>query len=283
MLNKVNLMVASAIAVATVGLGGAPALALSVTPTDDPMALFNRLLGGASGLSNITVDITGTTTGGGIKSGFGLFSDDTTFGLGSGVVLSTGAATGVLGPNNASNSTTGFGRTSQLNISFDVDNTVESLFFQYVFGSEEFFEYAQTAYNDSFELLLNGVNLALLPNDDPVTINNLATPAGPIDPTLLLANPLGSPATQLDAYTRVLTLTGVLNRNARNTLTIRISDVSDDGLDFEYDSAVFIRGGTIATVPSTGQIPTPALLPGLIGMGMAASRKRAKAVAAAEG
>lgn len=267
-MTKFKAVLASAAAVTAIGMGSAPALALTVTPTNTANDLLNSLLGTTTGLSNFTINTTGTDT----PNGFGLFSNDTIFGLGSGVVLSTGNASGVVGPNNQGGSTTGSGSRSQLNISFTADSTVDKLFFQYVFGSEEFFEFAQSSFNDLFELQLNGVNLAKLPNGNAVTINNLATQAGPIDPTVLFANPAGSSETQLNAFTKVLLFEGALNKNATNTLSIFVSDAGDTALD----SAVFIKGGSIATVPPVPSepIPTPALLPGLIGMGVAALRKR---------
>lgn len=255
---KVALGITSAAVFAGVGLIEAPsAKALSVSPTNDGNTLLNSLLGNPSGLSNFTV----TTTG--AASAFGLFSDDTVFGLGSGVVLSTGNAADVVGPNNVGDKSGFLGNLAQIDISFDADNTVEKLFFQYVFGSEEFPEWANSSFNDSFELLLNGVNLALLGNGDPVTINNLAA-----NPALITNT---GNETQLDAYTQILLFEGLVNKNATNLLQIKIADVGDVG----YDSAVFIKGGTLGTViPDPNPIPTPALLPGLIGMGVAALRKR---------
>ena len=122
-------------------------------------------------------------------------------------------------------------------------------------------------FNDSFQLTLNEVNLALLSNGKPVTINNLAaSPSGPFDPALVVN---AGNETQLDAYTKVLTFEGLLNKNANNKLSIKIQDVGDAN----YDSAVFIKAGTLG-VTNPDPIPTPALLPGLIGLGLGVLRKR---------
>lgn len=262
---KINSAIAATVvALSAIGAGSVPAMALTVTPTSNTNDLLSSLLGSTPGLSNFAINTSGTNT----SNGFGTFSNDTVFGLGSGIVLSSGDASGVVGPNNASSSTTGSGQKSQLNISFDANSTTDNLFFQYVFGSEEFFEFAQSSFNDFFELQLNGTNLALLPNGNPVTINNLATASGPIDPTILVANP--GDETQLDAFTNVLMFQGILNKGANNTLSLFVSDAGDSA----FDSAVFVKGESITTVPPSEKVPTPALLPGLIGMGVAALRKR---------
>ena len=111
------------------------ASALSVTQENNTTTLLNTLSGGTSGLSNFTVTPTG------LNPAFGKFTNDNVFGLGSGVVLSTGNAVDVVGPNDTG-SKSGLGTIAQLDISFDADSTVNKLFFQYVFGSEEFLEFA---------------------------------------------------------------------------------------------------------------------------------------------
>lgn len=272
MMNKVNALLATAASLLAIGVGSVPAMALSVTPTSSTSNLLNNLLGSTPGLSNFTIDTVGTDT----TNGFGIFSNDTVFGLGSGIVLSTGDASGIMGPNNIDSSTTGgLGERSQLNINFDADDTVSNLFFEYVFGSEEFLEFAGTRFNDFFELQLNGTNLALLPNGDTVTINNLATTSGPKDPALLTENTGNE--TQLDAFTTKLIYEGVLNKGASNTLSLFVSDAGDP----EWDSAVLIKGGSVTTVDAK-DVPTPGPLLGLIGLGAAAIRKRKGEGAVAE-
>jgi len=266
---KVLLAVASTTAAGAVAL---PAMALNVSSSSVNSDLLNSLLGNTAGLSNFNITSTGN------PSAFGLFSNDTVFGLGSGVVLSTGDVNNVVGPNDSTSKSTVFGNPgdpsipgsndlAKLDISFDADNTVDKLFFQYVFGSEEFLEFAGSSFNDTFQLLLNGTNFALLSNGQQVTINNLAaSPGGPFNPAFV--SNTGN-ETQLDGYTNVLSFEGLLNKNAQNILSIKIADVGDSSLD----SAVFIKGGTVGVQPPN-QVPTPALLPGLIGLGVAALRKR---------
>jgi hypothetical protein len=233
----------------------APAMAFSVVATNNIETLKNNLLGNnIGGLSNFSVSITGDARA------FGTFSNDP-LGLGSGIVLSTGNVTDIPGENldDGDNLSTDFsasgveGDLTQLNLSFFADSTAEKLFFKYVFGSEEFLEYAGTSFNDSFELLLNGTNLARLTDGQTVTINNLVPNSGyrPTDHPDYINNPsvtgLAANIIKLDGYTKVLGFEGLLNKNQTNVLSIRLQDVGDGSLD----TAVFIQGnvGTAEPVP----------------------------------
>lgn len=134
-----------------------------------------------------------------------------------------------------------------MEIEFDADDTVEQLYFQFAFGSEEFAEYAGL-FNDNFSLKLNGFNLARLSNGSTVTINNiLPRPYDDKNPDYIY-NPVdegpASKETKLDGYTKPLTFAGPLLKNAKNILEINIEDARDGLLD----SAVFIKGGTLGTV-----------------------------------
>ena len=135
-----------------------------------------------------------------------------------------------------------------MEIDFFADETAENLFFEFVFGSEEFVEFAGSEFNDMFSLELNGFNLARLSDGDAATINNLAlSPLGQFHPDFIY-NPAevgeASQQTSIDGYTEVLSFAGALLPNQRNTLTITVKDVRDGLLD----SAVFLRGGTFGTV-----------------------------------
>lgn len=114
-----------------------------------------------------------------------------------GIVLSTGQATGVEGPNTGTGTTTGhFGALVEsdnrdikkyLNnpaydlsmLEFDFVPVHNKLQFQYVFGSEEYPEYVGAEYNDIFVFILQEPsgkksNLALVPGTDmPVSVNSI--------------------------------------------------------------------------------------------------------------
>ena len=257
----------------------APAMAFSVGATNNILILKNNLLGSnTAGLSNFSLSITGN------EQAFGIFADDP-FGLTSGVVMSTGKVTDLPGPNMQSSDgadlSTDFGPSgeegdlSELNLSFFADSTAEKLFFKYVFGSEEFLEFGGSEYNDSFELLLNGTNLAKLTDGQTVTINNLVPNSGyrPTDHPDYINNPsvtgLAANIIKLDGYTKVLGFQGLLNKNQTNVLSIRLQDVGDGSLD----TAVFIQGnvGTAESEP----VPEPITMGGLMAGGamLAAGRK----------
>ncbi len=244
------------------------AIAFTITPTNNTETLLNALLGQTYGLSNFFMDVTDNS------QAMGLFENDP-FGLGSGIVLSTGKVSEIPGQNTEDGQlitsdtqfpydlTTAFINpitpdSVSLAISFDADQTASKLFFQYVFGSEEFVEFGGSGFNDSFELLLNGSNLAKLSDGKDVTINNLVPdPAGPFHPDYI-NNPAGSTIpTKLDGFTRTLTFEGLLLQNTRNTLTINIKDVGDGQLD----SAVFLKGRSLGTalLPDPEKVPEPGL------------------------
>jgi hypothetical protein len=240
----------------------APAMAFSIVGTNNIETLKNNLLGNnLGGLSDFSVSITGD------PSAFGTFTNDP-LGLNSGIVLSTGNVTDIPGVNGDDNLSTDFGASgvegdfTQLNLSFFADSTAEKLFFKYVFGSEEFLEYAGSSFNDSFELLLNGTNLARLTDGQAVTINNLVPNSGyrPTDHPDYINNPsvtgLAANIIKLDGYTKVLGFEGLLNKNQTNVLSIRLRDVGDGSLD----TAVFIQGnvGTAEPVPDPSPVdPEP--------------------------
>ncbi len=267
-----TITVASVAIATTFSLAGTKAMAagFTVNQNNNTADLLNTLLGNTDGLSNFIITTTGDS------AAFGLFNDDP-FGLGKGIVLSTGKVVQIPGQNTIS--VGGSDLSTNLNgvdsigidISFDADNTAEKVFFQYVFGSEEFKEFGGTSFNDSFELLLNGVNLAKLSDGKVVNINNLVPSPGGLTHSDYVNNPAGpGTLTKLDGYTKALTFQGLLNKNAKNTLSIRIKDVGDSS----YDSAVFIKGNSISVKPPQA-VPEPGVLLGLISLsGMAFFGKR---------
>lgn len=266
------------IATAAIGFWGIAgvASAFTVTPTQNENSLLTTLLGDTTGLSNFTISLAGD------PRAFGIFADDP-FGLNTGVVLSTGKVADLPGENKIDHGfttlpdgtkvalgdlstnlngmcnpiTNQFCDSIALTLDFDADTTVDRLFFNYVFGSEEFVEFGGNRFNDSFQLLLNGQNLAQLSDGQTVTINNLIP--NPNDPASYHPDYINHPAapntlTRLDGYTKTLGFEGVLLQNSRNRLTIKIADVGDN----LFDSAVFVQGGTLGTVaPQPTPVPEP--------------------------
>ncbi len=216
---------------------------------------------GLAGLSQFKVTLIGD------GRAFGTFKNDP-FRLRSGVALSTGRVADLPGMNNADGSInhpgkdldTDFspvyaprnplgavGDDIKLQIEFYADDSKDTLYFQYAFGSEEFKEFAGQSFNDKFSLTLNGFNYATLPNGKLVTINNLLYARIDSGDPYYINNPVGtgpaSTQTRLDGYTIPLLFTAPLKKNAVNTLIIEVQDVGDG----KYDSAVFIKAGTFGT------------------------------------
>lgn len=216
----------------------------------------------------------------------GTFSNGSaSIGLENGIVLCTGSVINLPGPN-TSNSTSANGAGFNLNtnpddpdlatltdgnqwdlstIEFDFTPTANAVQFDYVFGSEEYCEFANTTYNDVFGFFISGPgiagtqNLALLPSTTtPVTINNVNhvnNTAYYVNNTTDVICQTGVPCCtndcSLDGWTTPLTAT-LTNLTPCSTYHIKlaIADITD-GLLF---SAVFLKansfdaGGSISAI-----------------------------------
>jgi len=224
----------------------AHAVSFTATQENDPNTLINQLLGDTTGLDTSSFQV--QTIGN--AQAFGTFQNGP-FNLTSGIVLSTGKVIDLPSENECYGSCadlkTDFPPLStpndRIQLRFDFfNNTADNLYFQYVFGSEELPEWAGSVFNDRFTLQLNGQNFAYLSDQTtPVNITNLARS------TDLILNPpntgIVSNETKLDGYSRPLLFTSNLQKGKINTLLITVEDLGD-GI---YDSAVFLKAGTLST------------------------------------
>jgi len=267
----------------------APSFSMTITPFDSADNLAQSLVGSGVTISGATY--TGAT------GAAGYFTGGTAAGIGinSGIVLTSGSASNLNGTTNTSDSITGsngLSGTSYLNalipgyttydasiLEFDFTSTETAAYFSYVFGSDEYNEYANTSYNDVFGFFLNGTavgnNVATLSDGTVVSINNINAVDNPSfynnnDPSNGTPTPF---AFEYDGFTDVLTAS-LLGLTAGQTyhLTLAIADAGD----YILDSGVFLAGGSFDVNPPDA-VPEPStiLLMGVGLLGLAGySRKK---------
>ena len=210
---------------------------------------------GVSGVTNATYT--------GAAGAAGIFSGMDGIGIGSGIVLSSGSAAAVVGPNNSAaastvNNTAGdatlagiAGGTTRdaATLEFDFVPTSSLVTFTYLYGSEEYPEWVNGGYNDAFAIVVNGVNCAVVPGTSaPITIDTVNASVN----SAYFVNGAGSAATQMDGYTTPLTCLAAVTPNATNHFRFSIAD----GGDANYDSWALIQAGTLVAnaAPTTQDV-----------------------------
>ena len=228
----------------------------------------------------------GSNTQGGTYSGFDLRSNggSTRLAINDGVILTSGEAEGALGPNqnrytsgsgtgalgNESNPVNGFldGDTdlntvigpsgsqdaNSITITFTADATVQSVLFDFIFGSEEFPDFVGS-FNDAFAAFLDGTQISFDTDSSPITVNNnffllnnSGFTAGTVDgvdniPGGEDEDVAGTTAVvfdiEYDGLTPVIRTQAPLDTTlVTHTLKFVIGDAGDDALD----SGIFISG-----------------------------------------
>ena len=244
------------------------------SPSADQLA--QTLAGPGVSVSNVTYT--------GAPTAAGLFSGGTgIIGFDDGVVLSSGSAIGVIGPNVQDGITTAQGTPGDADLDavvgtastqdaavleFDIVPNASVLTFNYVFTSDEYNEFVSegvaSGVNDVFAFLVNGQNCALVPGTaDPVSINtiNNGNPFGTVDPAngTVAKNPAlyinndvsdggGQLDTEMDGLTVVLTCTANVAPGTANHVKLAIADRGDSVLD----SNVFLqRASFLSFTPDT--------------------------------
>jgi len=219
----------------------------------------------------------------GAQQAIGSFdATNTTLGFDKGIIITTGTvnniANGPQGPNDRPNATINnnaggnprlsalVGNTPTYNsaiLEFDFIPYSDTVTFRYIFGSEEYREYVKTEFNDVFAFFISGPgytgyqNIALLPNQTPVTINNIND--GYINNGIYhyecnncqyyVNNGNGSQAPynqdpqyiQYDGFTKPLKAVAPVQCGKKYHLIIGIADVSDA----LYDSGIFLEANSL--------------------------------------
>ncbi|MBU2581403.1 MAG: choice-of-anchor L domain-containing protein, partial [Alphaproteobacteria bacterium] len=152
--------------------------------------------------------------------------------------------------------------------------TQSEITMQYVFGSEEYSEFVYGGFNDTWAIFVNGVNIALAPNNLPLGIDTV-NDAAQYNPTfgsdandpnpghntgdgifesahesLYVNNPSVTSGTSTynvaaDGFTITMSVIANVNANEVNTIRIALADTAD-GL---YDSWLLLRGDSLQTSP----------------------------------
>ena len=202
---------------------------------------------------------------------------NTTLGINSGIVMTTGTTLpngdGPQGPNDASgagvdNNMGGFNLLSQAIqgtqtynaaiLEFDFIPYADTIRFKYVFGSDEYPEFAppnNTTYNDVFGFFISGPgitgfqNIAKLPNGAVVSINNVNTITNSF---YFVNNGDGNTAPynqspqyiQYDGFTKVLEAVSQVQCGQTYHLILAIADVGDG----QWDSGIFLEANSLSTI-----------------------------------
>ena len=259
---------------------------ITVTANSNAAALAAALVGPGVTVSNPVLtcanNANGTFT---VAPGTTIGTGPTTWGIGTGVILSTGKAIDAAGleSTNAStnNSTAGDPTLTVLAgattydaciLEFDILPTGDTIKFDYIFGSEEYNHSTCGPYNDAFAFFISGpgiagtANMALVPGTTiPVTVNSVnsgvpgagytlanCTVMGPGSPfTAYFNDNTGGTNFTMKGFTKVLTaMHDVLPCNTYH-LKLTIADAGNS----IYDSEVFLKQGSISsatTVHSAG-------------------------------
>jgi hypothetical protein len=271
-----NLLLAWSLAVAS------PAAIAGLTTQDlntlTPEQLASVLAGPGVTVSNVQHTgalLSAGTFAGGADAGGGTAN----IGIASGIILSSGDIANVVGPNELGNTSTGLdlpgdpdldalagGSTFDATVlEFDFVPNGDTVFFQYIFASEEYNEFVNSEFNDVFGFFINGVNCGTVGNPLlPVSVNtiNNGNPFGSGGPNAVLYqnNDFASGAainTEMDGLTVVLNCEAAVTPNAVNRAKLAIADTADR----VFDSNVFLRAGSITTVPSVEAAPATPQVP----------------------
>ncbi|HSV15019.1 MAG TPA: choice-of-anchor L domain-containing protein, partial [Tepidisphaeraceae bacterium] len=241
---------------------------LDVTPTLNANSIVHALLGGNTGIVVTSFHLSAQQKGAVLSSGT-FTNPGGVFGLGNGIIMSTGDVSQYTSPPPTSPQTsTQYGGTTansgkatdaqeallvpisgnqishfdvtELDLTFNMPKTLGQIFFNVVFGSAEFPQFVGSEFKDAFGLYVNGTNIATV-DRQPVNIDHPAFVAD----THTALNGLLAPGN--DPLLHFSTFVGAGTRN--NHLTFIVGDTSDHALD----TTVYISA--LGALPPNPNIP----------------------------
>ncbi len=241
---------------------------LVVTAGGTPQAIVNAFVGSGLSVSNINLNCGADSP----NAAYGTFNGSSSnIGLPNGIILTSGDATLAVGPN--VNNSAGVDRgvstvdpqlvaiepqaTHDLCVlEFDIVPHCSSLQIRFVFGSEEYPEFVSTVYNDIFGFFITGpdsncvpgfynnTNVAVLPNDTVVSINNInngntncpGPMPGPCTNCAYYVDNCGGATVEYDGFTTAI----IVNLSVCPCATYHWKFAIADAGDGVYDSGVMI-------------------------------------------
>jgi hypothetical protein len=249
---------------------------INVTNSNNAAILAQKLVGEGVSVSNPSIQCEQNQSGLFVTVASNLGED-------SGIVLTTGLAASNFPSWGVNGSESNFANFNQGNLGdaalsvlagtstfdrcileFDFKANGDSIFFKYVFGSEEYPSYNCTAYNDVFAFFISGpgypspTNIALVPGTSiPVAINSInsgviypggalsnCTAMGPGSPfTSLYVNNTGGATVTYSGFTQLLTARAAIQPCSTYHLKLAIAD----GFDHILDSGVFLKAGSLTS------------------------------------
>jgi hypothetical protein len=232
----------------------------SVTQSSNAKALVDSLTGSGVTVSGETLTAADSSQSGTFR-GFNFLTDNE---MDAGVVLSTGniahLVNGTPSSNTADDKITAFSPTpvndsdlgngvyDPVKLSFNVTPKHETLIIDFMFGSEEYTEYANIGFSDKMRILVNGVDCALTPDGQQVSIDSVNKD---VNASLFKNNDHddggASFATEMDGFTRVMSCRQAVDPGVSIPVVIGVSDERDSA----YDSWVFFRADSLRSEPSS--------------------------------
>jgi hypothetical protein len=243
---------------------------LTITDSLSTSALTTLLEGFNITISNVTVNCD--------LAAYGEFDGTSSIPIAHGLLISSGHADLAAGPNDSSGETYQIGSPGDADLDalvmptptydacvleFDCVPLGDTLLFNFAFASEEYLEWAGSAFNDVFAIWLSGpgfpipTNVATIPGGIPVSINNVNSTVNSayyIDNGDGFTAPFNSDPyyVQYDGFTQNLTVFAVVTPGATYHFKVAVADVSDQVLD----TAVLLEAFSFRSVFGATGIPS---------------------------